>query len=235
MRNLLIGGQVAASLLLLIVGGVLIRNIQRLDSVDPGYDLSRVFDLRLDQPTATTLALLGQQPGVGAVTAVERVPLYGRLYQLPVTAEGRTTLLSYNYLDHHYFETLALPVEGRSFTVAETSARTKVAVISQATARKALAHGVATRPNIRDRSAERRGRDGRRCLSGGRCRPGCRERMVVRRQGLLANLFARRGRTGRDRVGDGPHHRESGENGRRHPRGLRRSDQCNGLRAGESA
>jgi predicted permease len=136
MRNLLIGGQVAASLVLLIVGGVLIRNIQRLDSVDPGYDLSRVFDLRLDQPTTTTLALLGRQPGVGAVTAVERVPLWGRLYQLPVTVGGRTTPISYNFVDHHYFETLALGVQGRTFTIAETSLRAKVAVISQATARK---------------------------------------------------------------------------------------------------
>jgi len=136
MRNLLVGGQVAASLVLLIVGGVLIRNIQRLDSVDAGYDLNRVFDLRLDQPAATTLALLGQQPGVGGVTAVQRVPLYGRLPRISVTAGGRTTPLSYNYVDRHYFETLALPVEGRSFTVVETAARARVAVISQATARR---------------------------------------------------------------------------------------------------
>lgn len=126
----------AASLVLLIVGGILIRNIQRLDAVDPGYDLKRVFDLRLDEPAATTTALLGQQPGIGAVTAVAHVPLYGRLRRLPVTVEGRTTPLSYNYVDHRYFETLALPVEGRSYTVAEASGRAKVAVISQATARK---------------------------------------------------------------------------------------------------
>jgi hypothetical protein len=100
MRNFLIGGQVAASLVLLIVGGVLIRNIQRLASVDVGYDLNRVFDLGLDRPATATLALLEQQPGVGAVTAVEDVPLHGRLHRLPVTAEGRTTPLSYNYVDH---------------------------------------------------------------------------------------------------------------------------------------
>lgn len=141
MRNLLIGGQVAASLILLIVGGVLIRNIQRLASVDAGYDLDRVFDLKLDRPAATTLALLGQQPGVAAVTAVAQVPLYGRLGKLSVTAEGRTTLLSYNYVDHRYFETLALPVEGRGFTVTETSARAKVAIVSEATARKLWTRG----------------------------------------------------------------------------------------------
>jgi predicted permease len=136
MRNLLIGGQVAASLVLLIVSGILIRNIQHLASVDAGYDLNRVFNLRLDEPAATTLALLEEQPGVGAVTAVAQVPLYGRLPRLPVTTDGRTTLVSYNYVDQHYFETLALPVEGRSFTIPETSARAKVAVISQTTSRK---------------------------------------------------------------------------------------------------
>ena len=136
MRNFLIGGQVAASVVLMIVSGVLIRNVQRLESVDTGYDLDRVFHLELNKPAATTLTLLGQQPGVGAVTAVGEVPLSGRLARVPVTAEGRTTPLSRNYVDHRYFETLALPVEGRSFTVAETSARAKVAIISQATARK---------------------------------------------------------------------------------------------------
>jgi predicted permease len=141
MRNLLIGGQVATGLVLLIVAGILIRNIQRLDSVDAGYDLNRVFDLRLDQPTAATLALLGQQAGVGAVTAVERVPLYGRLNQVPVTVEAGTTPLRYNYVDHLYFETLALPVEGRGFTVAEASARAKVAIISRATAPKLWTDG----------------------------------------------------------------------------------------------
>jgi hypothetical protein len=141
MCNLLIGGQVAASLVLLVIAGVLIRNIQRLDSVDPGYDLDRVFDLRLDQPAAATLALLGQQPGAGPVTAVSQVPLYGRLDRLSVTVEGHTTLVPYSYADQHYFDALGLRVEGRGFTAAETSARAKMAVISQSTARKLWATG----------------------------------------------------------------------------------------------
>jgi hypothetical protein len=157
MRNLLIGGQVAASLILLIVGGVLIRNIQRLASVNAGYDLDRIFDLKIDRPAPTTLALLGQQAGVAAVTAVAQVPLYGGLGKLSVTAEGRTTLLSHNYVDHRYFETLGLPVEGRGFTVAETSARAKVAILSKATARKLWT------------------------ISGDRCRAGRREWVAVRR------------------------------------------------------
>ena len=136
MRNFLIGGQVAASLVLLIVSGILIRNVQRLNSVDTGYDLNRVFDLGADQLTATTLALVGQQPGVGVVTAVERVPLYGQMPQLSATVGGQTARMSYNRVDHRYFEALAITVEGRSFTAAEAAARSNVAVISQATGRK---------------------------------------------------------------------------------------------------
>ena len=61
MRNFLIGGQVAASLVLLIVGGVLIRNIQLLESVDPGYRPRTASTICGSKPTATTLALLEQQ------------------------------------------------------------------------------------------------------------------------------------------------------------------------------
>jgi predicted permease len=135
LRNLLIGGQVTASLVLLIVGAVLIRNIQRLDSVETGYDLDRVFILGFLQPEPATLTLIEQAPGVGAVTAVARILLHGRLSQVPVTAGDRTTRLFYNDVDHHYFDTLGLPVAGRSFSAAEASGRAKVAVISQATAR----------------------------------------------------------------------------------------------------
>jgi predicted permease len=136
MRNLLIGGQVAASLVLLICSGILIRNLQRLNSVNAGYDLNRVFNLRLDEPAPTTLALLEEQAGVSAVSAVERVPLHGRVYRLGVTVDGRTTRMAYNRVDHRYFEVLALGVTGRNFTAAEAAAGAKVAVISEATARK---------------------------------------------------------------------------------------------------
>lgn len=136
MRNLLIGGQVAASLVLLIVGGILIRNVQRLGLVDTGYDLDRVFSLRVDQPTPAMLALIEQQPGVGAATAVAQVPLHGRMSRVPVSVDGRTEAMSHNYVDHRYFDALALPVDGRGFTVGETVSRAKVAIVSQATAQR---------------------------------------------------------------------------------------------------
>jgi len=138
MRNILIAGQVASSLVLLISAGILIRHIQSLNVTSTGYDLDRTFDLRLDRPQPALpalLALLEQQPALAAVTAVRRVPLYGAMPQYRATAGGRSVRLSYNYVDHRFFETLALPVEGRGFTAQEAASNARVMVISQATAR----------------------------------------------------------------------------------------------------
>lgn len=134
LRDLLIAGQVAASLVLLIVGGLLIRNLQRLNGVDPGYDLQRVFDLRADQPGAALLANIEHLPGVTSVSSVARVPLYGGLPTQPALVDNRSILLAANVVDQAYFATLALPVEGRNFTIAETRNAAKVAVISRKTA-----------------------------------------------------------------------------------------------------
>lgn len=135
-RNLLIGGQVATSLVLLIVGGILLRTIQRLDLIDPGYNLDRVFDLKLERSTPRLMTMLERQPQVAAVTAAMRVPLYGRLDQVPLRLGGVTTTARYNRVDQRYFEVLGLAVEGRGFTQPETSSRARVAVVSRATARK---------------------------------------------------------------------------------------------------
>ncbi len=136
LRNLLITGQVASSLVLLIIAGILVRNIQSLNATSPGYDLDRIFDLKLDDPQPALLALLEQQPFIVSVSAVQHVPLYGNMNQYPATVDGRSVRLSYNYVDHRFFETLALPLEGRGFTRQETARNAKVVVISQATSRK---------------------------------------------------------------------------------------------------
>ena len=64
LRNALIIGQVASSLVLLLVAGVLVRHIQGLNSISTGYDLDHVYDLRLDRPQPAMIALLSQNPGI---------------------------------------------------------------------------------------------------------------------------------------------------------------------------
>jgi predicted permease len=136
LRNTLIAAQVASSLVLLIVAGILVQRIQSLNATSPGYDLDRIFDLKLDDPHPELLTRLDEHPSVAAVSAVERVPLYGALPQRSATAGGSAVRLSYNHVDHRFFETLALPVDGRGFTAQEAATNAKVVVISQATARR---------------------------------------------------------------------------------------------------
>lgn len=134
MRDVLIGGQVAASLVLLILGGVLIRNVQRLAAVEPGYDMDRVYDLRLNDPAPGEMEKLRRVEGVGELAAAGRVPLYGRLDGAAGMVDGKAMTLRQNRVDERYFRVLGLTVEGRGFTAAETEGQAKVAVISRATA-----------------------------------------------------------------------------------------------------
>jgi predicted permease len=137
MRSLLIGGQAAASLVLLILAGVLVRNIQRLDSTDPGYSLDTIFDVNIENPSPAFLDRLSRLDRVASLTSVERVPLYGRLEQAEALVGNRSVTLARNRVDHRYLETLAVPVlHGRGFTRQEAETGARVAVVSLATARK---------------------------------------------------------------------------------------------------
>lgn len=137
MRNLLIGGQVAASLVLLILAGLLIRNIQRLDSVEPGFDLDRVLDVRVDRPSRTLLEALGRLQSVQSISGVSRVPLYGWLGMESARVDGTVTAVASNFVDERYFETLGLVLlQGRGFTRLESDSAAKVAVISAGTAHR---------------------------------------------------------------------------------------------------
>jgi predicted permease len=127
LRDLLIASQVAASLVLLILAVILVRNIQQLQSVTPGYDIDPVYNLRVDAPTPALLARLQELPGVTSLSVVSHVPLMGQFRGAPAT----------NFVDHRYFETLGLPIDaGRNFTPQEALHSAPVALVSQATARK---------------------------------------------------------------------------------------------------
>jgi predicted permease len=136
-RNVLIGAQVAASLVLLIGGGVLVRNLQRIDAMPAGYDLDRVYDLKLDQASAAMLREIERVPGVSVASAVERVPLYGRMNRMDVTVGETKQTVYWNRVDEKYARVLGLEVvAGRWLDAREAALQAKVAVVSAATAKK---------------------------------------------------------------------------------------------------
>jgi predicted permease len=135
LRGVLLGAQVAASVILLILAGVLVRNIQRLDSLQTGYDLQRIFDLHSEPASERLIAALGEHPAVAAITAVARVPLYGPLPRQTAHVGGQVASVSYNVVDEHYFTALQLRLQdGRGFYRSEAVNSAPVAVVSQSAA-----------------------------------------------------------------------------------------------------
>lgn len=138
LRDLLLSTQVAVSLVLLLLSGVLVRNLQKLSGLATGYDIERVLDARLDgKPTAEFVAALQRDPRLQAVAAAGRAPLSGWMPRETVTVGNETRPVQYNHIDEAYFDVLGLrPVRGRFFTRQEAQAGAPVAVVSEATARR---------------------------------------------------------------------------------------------------
>jgi len=129
--------QVTASLVLLVLASLLLRNVQAATRLDAGYDLGRLVDLRFPRPTAAVLERIRRDPRVVSASVVAHTPLSGTLPRQAMIVDGATHTLRYNLVDEAYFATLGLrPTEGRSFRADETASSAPVVVVSAATARR---------------------------------------------------------------------------------------------------
>jgi putative ABC transport system permease protein len=93
-RHLLMGGQVAVGLVLLVASGLIVRSFQKLRAVDPGFDASSALTFSLglpdrNYPNRATVVVAHQAildrlatlPGVTGVSASTCLPLAGLLRQ----------------------------------------------------------------------------------------------------------------------------------------------------------
>jgi len=160
LRGLLIAGQMAACLVLLISSALLLRGSQHALRIDPGYETRHVVSLEMYDPAnlhysqARLLQLnrdiiqgIAGLPGVQSVAQASRGPV-GGIRWVPVAPEGAALpapdaggseppAAGYSYVTANYFETLAIPiVRGRLFTPRESEGQAPVVVISEATARR---------------------------------------------------------------------------------------------------
>ena len=149
-RSLLVGGQFAISLFLLISAGLLMQGLRRSLTVDPGYETKRVFFVGLNTGPHPSEALqkrvidrLKSLPNVASVAISYRPPGTGT-FTPPTIIEGREGSLSNfpggalgNYVSPEYFETMSVPILwGRNFTRQEAESGAAVAILSNATARR---------------------------------------------------------------------------------------------------
>lgn len=152
LRNLLVIGQVAVSLVLLIGAGLLVRGLQQAQSADLGFDQKNLLVLSLDRATqnqdeartATLYAQLSERlkalPGVESVSLTGVVPFAG-VREAAIEIEGHEATTgsavsaNANIVSAEYFRTLGVPIlRGRPFS--EADALSQSAVISQAMANR---------------------------------------------------------------------------------------------------
>src|SRR5262245_896543 len=173
LRSLLIVAQIALSTLLLIGAGLLIRSLQRAQTLDPGFDAERVltlsFDTQLLGYDATKSETFQQEllrrvaalPGVQAASIARFIPLGPAGDSLPVVLEGqppeREITIGYNLVAQDYFQTLGISLmRGRGFTAQDRRGGPNVLVVNEAMAQRLWpnAEPVGQRLRIRNDSFE---------------------------------------------------------------------------------
>ena len=150
LRNLLVIGQIAVSLVLLIGAGLFVSGLQRARSTDLGFDQRTLVVMSLDLTTqgydearsATLYAQLSER--LKALTAIKSVSLaqiapFAGVRETTIDIEGGASSLGVgaNGVSPEYFQTLGIPIRrGRAFTEEDVRSGESPAVISQAMANR---------------------------------------------------------------------------------------------------
>lgn len=155
-RTILVVGEVALAVVLLVGSALLIRTSLALGAVRPGFDAGEVLTMRMsiDGPQFAKSAAVDQMlrdgferirriPGVAGVSATCCVPLEGG-YGLPFIVMGRPLTDGpfhggggWQTVSPGFFEVFKIPVvRGRTYTERDTASSPPVVVINQAMARR---------------------------------------------------------------------------------------------------
>src|SRR5262249_53663065 len=144
--SLLVVGEMALAVVLLVGAGLLINSFVRLQRVNPGFDEKNLLTVRIDLPNPYAQpekkALFYEQlqqrvaalPGVEAVGLVTELPLARQSADFTLEIEGRPTPSTgqsphadIRNVNHAYFRAMRIPLrKGRHFTEAEVHDRAKV-------------------------------------------------------------------------------------------------------------
>ena len=152
-RDVLVVGQTALALVLLIGSALLVQSFQRLRTVDPGYDTDDIYTFQFapeqerltDGPAWGRFHLefmdrLRALPGVSTVGVVNYIPLdegtdTRRFLTDSMAAEGGGALLEQNFTGGDYFRVMGIDLlRGRQFTPDEAMTPNSSVIISQSTA-----------------------------------------------------------------------------------------------------
>jgi putative ABC transport system permease protein len=155
LSRLLIGTQVALSVIMLFCGGLFLRSLHNIRSIDMGFESRSVLLISTD-PSRSRLTSEGQRnalrealtrvnaiPGVQAASLSDVTPVEGGGTMLTfalrgtddVVREGRSLYLA--WVSPNYFATMDTPIYvGRDFSWHDSAGSPKVAIVNQTLARQ---------------------------------------------------------------------------------------------------
>ena len=159
-RNRLLGSmvvsEIALALTLLIGAGLMIRSLQRMQAVDPGFNSERLLTMRVSLPLQRypreRIIAFSQQlrerlqslPGTESAALSSDLPLSGSTSAGPVELEGAHEAQAGDEIRMYrhrvtpgFFSTLGIPlVKGRDFTADDHAQAPRVVIISESMARR---------------------------------------------------------------------------------------------------
>ena len=161
LRNILVAGEVATAVLLLVGAGLLLRTLLAVQSVDRGYRAESVLTMLVDPlgseyPTADKLMqfydAVEQEvralPGVRSMAWASTLPLgfsyegprFVSIVGDPPPQDGKEPSADYQVVSTSYFEAVDLPVvSGRGFDERDTADGVPVCIVNEAFVRAHLA------------------------------------------------------------------------------------------------
>ncbi len=161
-RQLLMGGQVALALVLLVASGLLFRSFVRLRAVDPGFNPASTLTFQIGLPRSdypdrqrivaahqALLDRLSALPGVTAASATNCVPLSGRGFcgGAPFFVEhdaapgvnANRPIVAVRPVAASFFDAMGMPlIRGRGLTRGDLESNEPVAVVNDTLARIAF-------------------------------------------------------------------------------------------------
>lgn len=156
-QSQLVVAEIALAQVLLLGAGLLIMSFVRLQSTDPGFNPAKLLVGRVDladskySEPASKVAFYDQVMeraraigGVQSAAWVMSLPLSGgaanrgfRIEGQPAPKADENIAVDYQLISNGYFATMEIPLlDGRSFATTDTASAPRVAVVSQAMARK---------------------------------------------------------------------------------------------------
>lgn len=150
-RNFLVFAQVAASLMLLIVAGLFVRSLQKVRTLDVGFDSTHILNVTFDpaendftRPQIDAFyrdleTRIRTIPGVDSAALTTYVPMAGFPSKLSVFSEKSASApdaqppkIMMNAVDASYFTTLGVPLlRGRAFAESDGPSAPLVAVVNR--------------------------------------------------------------------------------------------------------